>query len=110
MYRTASTYLKHVLSLEITIINRKRRSNNDVSNRTSSKLGHIEQNVGNRTRSNLQAIRHSTNKGFFFSFYDTITFKGQDNLKIYIYSWDLLNVGCIIMPYYDLVPKLNLID
>ena len=53
----------------------------DVSYRTRSKVGHIDQNVGDRTRSKLQTICNSTNKGVFFPLYDVITFKGQGNLK-----------------------------
>jgi hypothetical protein len=58
-----------------------RGPNDDVSNITRSNSGHIEQNVGVRTRSKLQSTSNSTNKGVFFPLYDAITYKGQGNLK-----------------------------
>jgi hypothetical protein len=53
----------------------------DVSNRTRSKVGHVDQRVGNKTRSKLQAIFNSTNKGAFFPLLDAITFKSKGNFK-----------------------------
>jgi hypothetical protein len=65
-----------------TYFNQKIRGpKDDVSNRTRSKIGHIDQDVGDRPSSKLQAIYKSTSKGFFFPLYDTITFKGQENLR-----------------------------
>jgi hypothetical protein len=56
--------------------------NDDVSHRTNCKVGHIDQNVGDRTRHKLQDICNSTNKGVFFPFYDSIIVNGQENFKI----------------------------
>jgi hypothetical protein len=52
-----------------------------MSNRTRSKVPHTDQNVGDRTRSKLKAICNSTNKGVFFTFYDSIKIKRQENFK-----------------------------
>jgi hypothetical protein len=60
---------------------RIRGPNDDSSYTTRSKEGHIDQNVGNRTRFKLQAKCNSTNPGVFFPLYDAITFKGQGNSK-----------------------------
>ena len=81
----------------------------DVSNRTRSKVGHIDQNVGDRTRSKLQAICNSTNKGVFFPLYDVITNKGPGTFKNIDLQLGFSEVGCIIMPYLNLIPNLNLI-
>jgi hypothetical protein len=47
-----------------------RGPNFDVPNRTRFKVGHIDQNVGYRSRSKLQSVYNSTNNGVF---------KGQGN-------------------------------
>jgi hypothetical protein len=52
-----------------------RGSNVEALNITRSKVCHIEQNIGARTRSKLQAIFNSTNKVVFFLFHDAICFK-----------------------------------
>jgi hypothetical protein len=49
---------------------KKRKQNNEVAHRTRSKTGHLEQNVGNRTRSKLQAICNSSVQEVFFPLYD----------------------------------------
>jgi hypothetical protein len=58
-----------------------RGRNDDVSNRTRSKVGHIDQNVGLRNRSKLQATYNSTKKAIFFPLYDVITFKAQGSFE-----------------------------
>jgi hypothetical protein len=62
-------------------IQKIRGPNDDISNRTRSKVGHIDQNVGDRIRPKLQTICNSTNKGVFFPLDDTLIFKGQGKLK-----------------------------
>jgi hypothetical protein len=60
--------------------------NDDVSNRTRSNVDDIDQIVGDRTRSKLQVICNSTNKGVSFPLNDAITFKAQENFKKYRYT------------------------
>jgi hypothetical protein len=55
--------------------------NYDVSSRTRSIVVGIDQNVGERTRSKLEAVFNSNNKGIFFPLHDAITCKGQGNFK-----------------------------
>jgi hypothetical protein len=45
---------------------RSRKSNDDVSNRTRSKAGNIDQNIGDRTRSKVQFIHNSGFQGNVF--------------------------------------------
>jgi hypothetical protein len=52
-----------------------------VAYRTTYKTGHLEQNVGNRTRSKLQAICNSSVQEVFFPLYDVITFGNHANYK-----------------------------
>ena len=59
-----------------------RKQNNDVAHRTRSKIGHLEQNVGNRTRSKLQAICNSSVQEVFFPLYDVVMFEHHANFKI----------------------------
>ena len=49
--------------------------------RIRSKTGHNDQNVGDRTRSELQAIWNSSSKEVFFPLYGAIILKGQKNWK-----------------------------
>jgi hypothetical protein len=58
-----------------------RNQNNEVAHRTRSKSGHLEQNVGNRTRSNLQAICNSSVQEFFFPLYDVVMLENHANYK-----------------------------
>jgi hypothetical protein len=58
-----------------------RKQNNDVTHRTRSKTGHLEQNVGNTTRSKLQAICNSSVQQVFFPLYDIVTFGNHANCK-----------------------------
>jgi hypothetical protein len=58
-----------------------KKQNNEVAHRTRSKTGHLEQNVGNRTRSKLQAICNSSVQEVFFPLYDVITFENHANYK-----------------------------
>jgi hypothetical protein len=48
-----------------------RKQNNDVAHRTR------EQNVGNRTRSKLQAIYNSSVQEVFFPLYDVVMFENH---------------------------------
>jgi hypothetical protein len=59
-----------------------RGPNDDVSNRTRYKLDHIDQNIGDRTRSKLQAICNSTNKDFFFPLKYHIIYRVQVIFKV----------------------------
>jgi hypothetical protein len=52
-----------------------------VAHRTRSKTGHLEQNVGDRTRSKLQAICNSSVQEVFFPLYDVITLGNHANNK-----------------------------
>jgi hypothetical protein len=52
-----------------------RGPNDDVSNRTRSKVGHNDQNVGHKNKFNLLTICNSTNKGVSFPLCDEITFE-----------------------------------
>ena len=56
-----------------------RKQNNDVAHRTRSKTGHSEQNVGDRTRSKLQAICNSSVQEVFFPLYDVVLFENHAN-------------------------------
>jgi hypothetical protein len=58
-----------------------KKQNNEVAHRTRSKTGHLEQNVGNRTRSKLQAICNSSVQEVFFPLYDVVTFENHANYK-----------------------------
>jgi hypothetical protein len=58
-----------------------RKQNNDVTHRTRSKTGHLGQNVGNRTRSKLQAICNSSVQEVFFTLYDVVTFGNHAKYK-----------------------------
>jgi hypothetical protein len=51
------------------------------SHRTRSKVDHIDQNFGERSRSNFQAICNSTNKVVSISLYEAITSQGKGDLK-----------------------------
>jgi hypothetical protein len=61
---------------------RARKQNNEMAHRTRSKTGHLEENVGNRTRSKLQAICNSSAQEVFFPLYDVIMFGNHANYKI----------------------------
>jgi hypothetical protein len=52
-----------------------------VASRARSKIGHTDQNLGDRTRSKLQAICISSSKEVFFPLYDAVMLKGQKNWK-----------------------------
>jgi hypothetical protein len=52
-----------------------------VAHRTRSKTGHLEQNVGNRTRSKLQAICNSSVQEVFFPLYDVVMFGNHANYR-----------------------------
>jgi hypothetical protein len=54
---------------------RSRKSNDDISNRTRSKAGNIDQNVGDRTRSKIQCIHNSGFQGNVFPLYDAVKLK-----------------------------------
>jgi hypothetical protein len=58
-----------------------KKQNNDVAHRTRSKTGHLEQNVGSRTRSKLQAICNSSVQEVFFPLHDVVTFENHANYK-----------------------------
>ena len=58
-----------------------RKQNNDVAHRTRSKTGHSEQNVGDKTRSKLQAICNSSVQEVFFPLYDVVLFENHANNK-----------------------------
>jgi hypothetical protein len=64
-----------------------RKQNNDVAYRIRSKTGHSEQNVGNRTRSKLQAIYNSSVQEVFFPLYDVVIFGNHanyDNIDLHL--------------------------
>jgi hypothetical protein len=44
-------------------------------------VGHIDKNIGDRTRSNIQAKYNPTNHVVFFPLHDAIKFKVKGNLK-----------------------------
>jgi hypothetical protein len=54
---------------------RSRKPNDEVSNRTRSKIGNINQNVGDRTRSKVHAAYNSDMQDDFFPLYDAFNFK-----------------------------------
>jgi hypothetical protein len=54
-----------------------RKQNNDVAHRTRSKTSHLEQNVGNRTRSRLRAICNSSVQAVFIPLYDDVVTCGK---------------------------------
>jgi hypothetical protein len=56
-----------------------RKKNNDMA--TRSKTGHLEQNVGNRTRSKLTAICKSSVQEVFFPLCDVVMFENHGNNK-----------------------------
>jgi hypothetical protein len=58
-----------------------RKQNEDVAGRTRSKFGRTDQNVADRNRSKLQAIRNSSGKEMFFPLYNAAMLKGQENWK-----------------------------
>jgi hypothetical protein len=57
----------------------------DISDRTRSKVGQIDQNFGDRTRSKLKAIFNSTNKGVFFPFIMKLDLRVKETSIIWIY-------------------------
>jgi hypothetical protein len=52
-----------------------------VTHKTRLKTGHSQQNVGNRTRSKLQAICNFSVQEVFFPLYDVVTFGNHANYK-----------------------------
>jgi hypothetical protein len=58
-----------------------RKQNNELAHRTRSKTGHLEQNIGNRTRSKLRAICNSSVQEVFFPLYDIVLFGSHANNK-----------------------------
>jgi hypothetical protein len=79
-------------------IQKTRKHNDDVASRTRSKTGHLEQNVGNRTRSKLQAICNSSSQEVFFPLYNIVMFENHENYKdIHLHLGIFLNVKYIIV-------------
>jgi hypothetical protein len=56
---------------------RSRQSNDDVSNRTRSKVGNMNQNTGDRVRSKKQLIQNSVLQGNIFPLYDAVKFEDK---------------------------------
>jgi hypothetical protein len=59
-----------------------RKQNQDVAHRTRSNTSHLEENVGKRTRSKLQAICNSSGQEVFFPLYDVVMFENHANYKM----------------------------
>jgi hypothetical protein len=76
-----------------------------VTSRTRSKFGHTDQNVADRTRSKLQAICNSSSKELFFSLYDAVMLKGQENWKNVDVPFHLGASECLIYPSALMKPK-----
>jgi hypothetical protein len=57
---------------------RSRKSNVDVSNRTRSKAGNMNQNIGDRVRSKKQLIQKSGFQGNIFPLYDEVKFQDKN--------------------------------
>jgi hypothetical protein len=53
----------------------------DVSNRTTSKAGNMNQNIGDRTRSKIQFIQNSVLQGNIFPLHDAIKFEDKRREK-----------------------------
>jgi hypothetical protein len=58
---------------------RSRKSNDDLSNRTRSKVGNMDQNIGDRTRSKVEFIYNSGFPSNVFPLYDAV--KLEDKRK-----------------------------
>jgi hypothetical protein len=56
---------------------RSRKSSVDVSNRTRSKAGNMNQNIGDRTRSKTQFIQNSVFQGNIFPLHDAVKFEDK---------------------------------
>jgi hypothetical protein len=58
---------------------KSRRTNNDVSNRTRSKIDYTDQHIGNRTRSKMDNINLNklSVQNLFFPLHDAILFQGH---------------------------------
>jgi hypothetical protein len=52
-----------------------------VASRTRSKAGHLEQNVGNRTKTILRAICNSSSQEVFFPLYDIVMYENNADYK-----------------------------
>jgi len=84
---------------------RSRKPNDVVSNRTRSKTGNIDQNVGHRTRSKVQFMHNSGLQGNIFPLYDAINF--EDKRKIKDVNLQLGSVECKAYQSVILEPKLQ---
>jgi hypothetical protein len=60
---------------------RSRKPNDEVSNRTRSKTGNIDQNVGDRTMSKVQFIHNSGLQDNIFSLYNAIKIEDKRKVK-----------------------------
>jgi hypothetical protein len=55
--------------------NKSRNTNNDVSNRTRSKVDYTDQHVGSRTRSKMHNVNNLNDQSLFFPLHDEILFQ-----------------------------------
>jgi hypothetical protein len=76
-----------------------------VASRTRSKTSHLDQHVGNRTRSKLQAICNSSSKEIFSPLYDAVMLKGQENWKNVDVPFHLGDSECLIYHSALMEPK-----
>jgi hypothetical protein len=60
---------------------RSRKSNDDFSNRTRSKAGNMNQNIGDRTRPKIQFILKSVFQGNVFPLHDAVNFQNKINIS-----------------------------
>jgi hypothetical protein len=57
---------------------KSRKTNNDVSNRTRSKVDYTDQHVGSRTWSKMHNVNNLNIQDFFFSLHDAILSQGHE--------------------------------
>jgi hypothetical protein len=84
---------------------RSRKSNDDVSNRTRSKAGNMDQNIGVRTRSKVQFIHNSDFQGNVFPLYDAVKF--EDKRKEQKVNLQLGSTECKTYQSILMEPKLQ---
>jgi hypothetical protein len=99
---------------------KSRKTNNDVSNRTSSKADYTDQNVGSRTWSKMHSVNlnNLSVQNLFFLLHDAILFQGHEKsleqdlqsgiLQCQVYHSLLLNTKSQVN--FDCLLQLHMLD
>jgi hypothetical protein len=97
---------------------KSRNTNNDVSDRTRSKVDHTDQNIDSRTRSKMHNVNNLSVKNLFFPLLDAILFQGHGKyqaqdlqlgvVECNVYHNVLMNTKCQID--FDCLLHLHMLD